>query len=766
MGKYKHVLRSLAMLLCVLASTVFFAFDTSVETSASNDLIYTYDDGVLTYDGTGGIPYGMDIVDLHYGTIKKIIIKGGITSIGAYAFSGLPNLEKVEINAPIESIGDQAFYECESLVEFVIPDKVSTIGSGAFGKCTALRSVYVPTSVKYIGQGSFGGCEGIVDVYIEDIVSWCGIEFEDENSNPAGKAARVIYNGAVITQLLIPVDVTAIGKYAFANCTSITEVVISYGVETIGDNAFYGCSSLESIKLVDSISVIGDGAFSQCTSLSSVTLPKELTSFGYSFQYCTSLEHVTIPSGATEMAHAFSGCENLHSAAFLGSAPEDYSYVFDGVASDFKVYCHTDASGFTFPTWNGYSCIAVDELLDEELTCRSGLKYSIDTSDNTACVTGCSLSMSDGYIYIPGRVTYHGADYTVDAVSAGAFSNQSGILGVNVPVSVTSIGAGAFESCTELGYVLLCAKEPIAVGEGCFDGCPDEFVLVFCDESTGITAPSWNGYNSVKLDSDVLDKKHANADGVSFALDTDGKTASVSGAALETDVTEIAIPASVFSNGQVYDVVSIGQQAFYNCSTLRCVVVSEGIRTIGDFAFYMCSELVSAQLPESVTNIGMGAFGLCRQLPDISIPAAVTEISEGAYIGCNSLTDVVIPSNITSIGDYAFGMCESLRSITVLPQVVTVGADVFAESPSVCIYTYENTAMHAYALSQSLDHKLIDGDVDGDGTLTNSDITLMLRFITGWNIDTEGDLHLIDVSADGKINNRDIIACIRKVTFS
>ena len=53
------------------------------------------------------------------------------------------------------------------------------------------------------------------------------------------------------------------------------------------------------------------------------------------------------------------------------------------------------------------------------------------------------------------------------------------------------------------------------------------------------------------------------------------------------------------------------------------------------------------------------------------------------------------------------------------------------------------------------------GDVDGDGTLTNADLTVAVRAISGWNI--EGNVALIDANYDGKYNNRDIIALIRKL---
>ncbi len=48
------------------------------------------------------------------------------------------------------------------------------------------------------------------------------------------------------------------------------------------------------------------------------------------------------------------------------------------------------------------------------------------------------------------------------------------------------------------------------------------------------------------------------------------------------------------------------------------------------------------------------------------------------------------------------------------------------------------------------------GDADGDGVITNSDITLYVRFLSGW--ETEGVIS--DMNEDGKINNRDVISLI------
>ena len=53
------------------------------------------------------------------------------------------------------------------------------------------------------------------------------------------------------------------------------------------------------------------------------------------------------------------------------------------------------------------------------------------------------------------------------------------------------------------------------------------------------------------------------------------------------------------------------------------------------------------------------------------------------------------------------------------------------------------------------------GDVDGDGAITNSDITIAIRVMSGWTCD--GEVMRVDTNYDGKITNRDIIALIRKL---
>ena len=66
----------------------------------------------------------------------------------------------------------------------------------------------------------------------------------------------------------------------------------------------------------------------------------------------------------------------------------------------------------------------------------------------------------------------------------------------------------------------------------------------------------------------------------------------------------ITIPATVTHNGVAYSVASIGEEAFYDCSSLTAIILPEGVTSIGSGAFSDCSSLTTINIPESVTSIG------------------------------------------------------------------------------------------------------------------------------------------------------------------
>jgi hypothetical protein len=159
-----------------------------------------------------------------------------------------------------------------------------------------------------------------------------------------------------------------------------------------------------------------------------------------------------------------------------------------------------------------------------------------------------------------------------------------------------------------------------------------------------------------------------------------------------SNLNSIIIPASI---------TAIGNYAFWYYNTnLTTVTFAENsqLKTIGDMAFYNCTSLANMTIPEGVTFIGNAAFSSCSNLASITLP--VTTIGEDAFSGCNnietvtfidgsstsignwfsglsSITAVYIPASVTEIGGYAFRNCTGLTTITIPASVTSIGSDAF-----------------------------------------------------------------------------------------
>ena len=164
---------------------------------------------------------------------------------------------------------------------------------------------------------------------------------------------------------------------------------------------------------------------------------------------------------------------------------------------------------------------------------------------------------------------------------------------------------------------------------------------------------------------------------------------------------ELNIPASIPAEGTECNVTEIAEWAFYECSGITDITISEGISFIKDGAFAGCSGLSAVTLPESLTSIGDGVFAGCTLLEQISIPDGITEIGnysffscesltevnlpagltlidEGAFFGCSALTGIELPEGLNEIGDYSFLSCTSLTSVQIPETVTLIGKMAFA----------------------------------------------------------------------------------------
>ena len=210
----------------------------------------------------------------------------------------------------------------------------------------------------------------------------------------------------------------------------------------------------------------------------------------------------------------------------------------------------------------------------------------------------------------------------------------------------------------------------------------------------------------------------------------------------------VVIPSAI--NG--LPVTAIGQQAFYDNTSMTSVVIGTNVASIGFYAFEGCASLASVSMPSSVTNIQTPAFGFCGSLTAItvnpnnpafsSVAGVLFDKGQTTLIQCpGAITgSYTIPNTVTSIASYAFNACALLTSVTVGNSVTNIGADAFYFCPSLTSVTIPASAASiggsAFGNCTSLRTVFFQGNAPSLGAsvfLYDSSLTAYyLPWTTGW----------------------------------
>ena len=177
---------------------------------------------------------------------------------------------------------------------------------------------------------------------------------------------------------------------------------------------------------------------------------------------------------------------------------------------------------------------------------------------------------------------------------------------------------------------------------------------------------------------------------------TETKQAEVTGISYISDY-RVIIPATVKYNGVIYNVTSIGREAFRNRYVLKSVTIPNSVTSIGSYAFSDCSGLTSMTIPNSVISIGDWAFSGCSGLTKVELYSnaiASKSYSSSSNLGTifgSQVKEYIIGNNVTSIGSYAFEDCSGLTSVTIGNSVTSIGAGAFYDCSDLTSVTIPNS---------------------------------------------------------------------------
>ena len=549
---------------------------------------------------------------------------GAENKLAQYASGELTEVTARDLK-DITTINPYAFAFCNRLTSATIPDSVTTINMGAFYSCTALSTVTIGRGVTSIGEGAFYGCNLTTLHYTGDVADWCN--FSDVEGLMSNVTSLYINGQKVEGDLVIPEGPTSIGRYAFHNCTDLTSITIPSTVTNIGSSAFDGCDKLTTVYYTGDIA-----GWNRISGLSN--LMSNVTTLYINGQKVEG--DLIIPDGTTNINdYAFYHCSDLTSVSIPNGVTSIGSNAFSNCPNLTNVTIPDSMTSIGYNAFNNCSKLtsiaipdSVTNINDAFNNC-TGLTNITGSANNVVSVSRQARPTSFTAIITSGT-----------RIDNSAFSDFTGLTSIIIPNSVTSIGENAFKNCNNLTSITL----PFAGESKTASDYRQVFGYIF-------------GYTKVR-----------------------GGDEPVSGATYQYRGSDsydyyYYIPSSLVSVTITGE--SISNHAFYNCSNLTNIEISNNTTSIGSYAFYNCNALTSIAIPNSVTHIDGGAFSGCYSLTNVVIPDSVTDIGGSAFYGCSGLTSVIIGNNVTNIGSSAFYGCSGLTDITIPNSVTNIYSYVF-----------------------------------------------------------------------------------------
>lgn len=544
------------------------------------------------------------------------------------------------VNSKTQIICDEAL--CGQEIEnIILPESLCRIGTNTFVGCSQLKHLTIPDNVRFIGDGAFRNCTSLSDVYSRNFHFRDGILYDIKRQrvisgsissrdsdcilpNTVNTISDYAFKGTDIKSISIPESVKHIGKEAFRYCNQLESLSFPKGVHHISEGILYGCQKLSKVRLPSSIKTLGNRAFCGCENLDSITIPDGVITISEEcFAYCKSIKDIYIPKSVKVIEkEAFHDCKSLRKIVFPVSIEVIMEEAFSGCAALEEI------------VFTNSNVIIASKAFNY---CKRLRSVVIDTSLATIHVDAfyqCdSLPYINGVQYVGDILIKASNDDTTTfkikpntkGIASHAFENCRQLFDINLPKSLTNIGAYAFRNTSLFRIDIPDSVERIS-----------ELAFSNCDILLDIHLPN----NISTINRNVF---------------ADCKS-----------LRDIRIPNSV---------IKIESRAFAWCHNLSQIELSSHLSYIGECAFDGCKSLSNIMIPNDVTTIEKGAFRGCEKLKNIALPDTITKLNIDTFENCTSLSSVILPNKLIELS--GFNGCTSLRSINIPDSVKVVGFRAF-----------------------------------------------------------------------------------------
>ena len=260
-------------------------------------------------------------------SLKRVSFSDGMATISKETFLKCSSLEQAIIPASVEVIEKSAFEGCSALSIVMLPTTLKTIDRYAFCGCTNIEMVSIPRSVEVIGENAFKDCTKLSSVVGVEFVSQLGTDAFTNTPHLKKSGKFAVIKGVLVKYLgddidvVIPANVKAIGKNAFAEAPHVESIVISENVKAIEEQMMGGSLGredkpprLKRVVIGNGVTSIGRNAFADCEELTEVVFGSSLKKIEpYAFCGCSKLKAVDLSNTkiTTIQQGVFEWCGNI-----------------------------------------------------------------------------------------------------------------------------------------------------------------------------------------------------------------------------------------------------------------------------------------------------------------------------------------------------------------------------------------------------------------------------------------------------------------------